>query len=301
MKKKPSRLRGLQYFETVARHGSVKLAAEELGVTASAVSRQLHELTALLGEQLVSRSGRGIVLTQKGRQLADKLGVAFDALEISVLGVIGKARPQLRLAVCTSFGPGWLVGRLGDFQSNHPDIDIELRLFTRDPVQSDHVADAFVTADPVDPGYAAVRLFDETLVAVRAPKGCCGDETPRLITTELERGREGGDWRDFTAATGGEPGEPKAAYRRATHYLLALEMAKAGLGVALVPDFLAERDLASGALTLAHAARRPSGRTYNLCFKASRASEPAIAALAAWLKAQGAAFVRQMAANPQAA
>ncbi|MBK8456575.1 MAG: LysR family transcriptional regulator [Phyllobacteriaceae bacterium] len=131
MKNNAGLLRGLQYFETVARHNSVKSAARELGVTASAVSRQLRELTASLGEQLVVRAGRGIALTPTGRQLANKLAEAFANLEHSILGVVGAPRPQLRLAVCTSFGPGWLAGRLSDFYRVNPDINIELRLLAR--------------------------------------------------------------------------------------------------------------------------------------------------------------------------
>ena len=48
-------MRGLHYFEAVARLQSVKLAAEELGVSQSAVSHQLRELTEVLGEQLLTR------------------------------------------------------------------------------------------------------------------------------------------------------------------------------------------------------------------------------------------------------
>lgn len=294
MKNNAGRLRGLQYFEAVARHNSVKSAAEELGVTASAVSRQLRELTAALGEQLVVRSGRGVAITPTGRQLANKLAAAFANLEQSILGVVGAPRPQLRLAVCTSFGPGWLAGRLSDFHRINPDIDLELRLFTEDPIQTDQIADAFVTADPVAPGFMTVRLFDENLVAVYAPGGCGDATVRRLITTDLDAGHEGRDWREFAALTGISPGEAVVSYRRTTHYFLALEMAKAGLGVALVPDFLAERELDNGALQLAHPHRAASGRTYHLCFKETRANEPAIAALAAWLRTQGVLFTRRM-------
>jgi len=59
-------IRSLHYFEAVARHGSLKLAAEELGVSQSAVSHQLRDLTTTLGEQLFIRAGRGIALTDTG-------------------------------------------------------------------------------------------------------------------------------------------------------------------------------------------------------------------------------------------
>lgn len=69
-------MRGLHYFEAVARHQSVKGAAEELGVSQSAVSHQIKDLTEVLGEQLMVNSGRGIELTATGHRLDEKLGVA---------------------------------------------------------------------------------------------------------------------------------------------------------------------------------------------------------------------------------
>ena len=66
----PRLIRSLHDFESVARHQSLKLAAEELGVSQSAVSHQLRDLTRALGEQLFSRAGRGIALTPVGQRLA---------------------------------------------------------------------------------------------------------------------------------------------------------------------------------------------------------------------------------------
>lgn len=293
MKSNANLLRGLHYFESVARHGSVKLAAEELGVTVSAVSRQMRTLTVALGEQLLVRAGRGIALTPTGRALAENLNAAFANLERSVLGVIGTARPVFRLAVCTSFGPGWLAPRIGSFLAAHPEIDLELRLYADHPGQTDQIADAIVTAEPVIQGFAAVPLFEERLVAVRAP--AIAGQTDRLITTELDI-QAGDDWRQFFAETGVDPGGAiERGFLRSTHFLMAMEMAKAGAGTALVPDFLAERDLTSGALLAVSPQRPPSGRTYRLCFKEGRAGEPPIAALAHWLKAEGAVSARRLA------
>jgi len=69
-----------------------------------------------------------------------------------------------------------------------------------------------------------------------------------------------------------------------SHDLLALVMARAGLRVAVVPDFLARRDIESGTPACFDQTRTPSGRTYNICFKHSRSDEPAIATLVHWLK-----------------
>ncbi len=153
MRKNAGLLRGLQYFEAVARHMSVNGAAGELGVTSGAVSRQLRDLTIAVGEQLIVRSGRGIALTATGRELAARLSAAFVDLDRSIDDVGGGRKPLVRLAVCTSFGPGWLASRMEGFVAANPDYDLELRLYTQDPYLTDQVADAFVTAQPVAPGF----------------------------------------------------------------------------------------------------------------------------------------------------
>lgn len=289
MRKNAGLLRGLQYFEAVARHMSVKGAAGELGVTSGAVSRQLRDLTIAVGEQLIARSGRGIALTATGRELAARLSAAFVDLDRSIDDVVGGRKPLVRLAVCTSFGPGWLASRMEGFVIANPDYDLELRLYTQDPYLTDQVADAFVTAGPLAPGFVAVRLFDETLVAICKSDGTSLERKreQRLITTDINIGQEGADWQDFANATGWPLSEFRSGpFFRASHYLLALELAKAGTGAALVPDFLAERDMKAGAIALFDQRRLPSGRTYHLCYKSSRAKEPALVALAAWMKDQ---------------
>ena len=69
----PTLIRGLHYFEAVARNVSIKKAAAELKVSESAVSHQLRELTDVLGEHLFVRSGRGIALTPVGAKLSHRL------------------------------------------------------------------------------------------------------------------------------------------------------------------------------------------------------------------------------------
>jgi LysR family transcriptional regulator, glycine cleavage system transcriptional activator len=63
-------------------------------------------------------------------------------------------------------------------------------------------------------------------------------------------------------------------------------MARAGLGLALVPDFLARRDLEAGALRRFDRTLLPNGRRYHLCFKKPRAQEPDIRALVQWLRSE---------------
>lgn len=280
-------IRGLQYFEAVARHRSIKGAAEELGVSVSAVSHQVRDLTEVLGEQLMVRSGRGVELTATGHRLAEKLGTVFAGLQSSLTEVIGGSRTALRLAVCSSFGPGWLIPRLASFFAAHPEIDLQLRLYAQDPELTDQVADAFVTAVPVKPGFSGLHITDEHLVAVRRREVPDGGERVRavLITTELDADKAGADWVDYCNATGRKLADIQAgSWIQCSHYLLALEMAKEGLGVALVPDFLAAREVEAGALDYFDRTPVASNRRYHLCFKTSRARQSELKALAQWMK-----------------
>jgi DNA-binding transcriptional LysR family regulator len=280
-------MRGLHYFDAVARHKSFKLAAQELGVSQSAVSHQLRELTEALGERLFFRSGRGIALTVTGHRLSEELAKTFSGLQSHIDGIIGSAQNSLRLAVCSCFGPGWLIPRLRSFHAAHPGIDLQLRLYSQDPEQTNHVADAFVTALPVSPGFAAVPLFDEVLVAVQAAHSAGSGNRAVLITTDIEKGKLGQDWINYCREAGLTLSEIHAGqFVKCTHYILALEMAKAGLGVALVPEFLAARDLEAGTICLFGRTRMAAGRSYHLCFKTSRAREDEISALANWMKAE---------------
>lgn len=282
-------IRSLHYFEAVARHGSLKIASEELGVSQSAVSHQLRDLTTTLGEQLFIRAGRGISLTETGRQLADKLATAFSGLQASLDDIIGSGRPSLRLAVCSSFGPGWLIPRLASFYALNPTISLQLRLYAQDPEQTADVADAFVTAQEVKPGFVAVHLLDEMLVAVMPPRphGAAAGESLPLITTDVMPDRFGQEWLDYCAVTGRNMDVLKSGrFLECSHYMLAVEMARAGLGLALVPDFLARRHVEAGGLSYFDRTLMPSGRRYHLCFKKSRVQDPEVRALVQWLKAE---------------
>lgn len=289
VQKSPSILRSLQYFEAVARLGSVTAAAAEHRVTASAVSHQLRELTRILGEDLVVRHGRGVRVTENGERLFEHVTRLFASLDTVIQDIVGQKTNVIRVAVCSSFGPAWLAKQLPSFQKLYPDIEVEVRLYTKDPMQTESVADAIVTAGSVDEGFDSITLFEEMLVAVGgknmalARNGC-----PQvLITTDLERGRQAEDWQRFSQLTDLDYVHfASGGILRCTHYVMALAMAQSGPAAALVPDYLAEDALARGDLVLLSAARMPAQRTYRLCYKTSRANDPVLRCFAQWVHYQ---------------
>ena len=122
---------------------------------------------------------------------------------------------------------------------------------------------------------------------MRAPS--TGDESApfALITTDGPPGIVGQDWIEYCRAAHLDiQALHTGTWLQATHYVIALEMARRGLGVALVPDFLAEDALQDGLLELACEAKLPTREDYYLCIKAARRDEPALRLLEAWFKAQ---------------
>jgi LysR family glycine cleavage system transcriptional activator len=284
--KEPNLLRSLQYFDAVYRHRSVKLAAQDLGVTQSAVSHQLRRFSEVTGQHLLVKSGRGIALTPTGEALGSRLVEAFADLEGLVSDIAGGGKQTLHLAVCSSFGPGWLIDRLDRFYEAYPDVELELRLFARNPLLTNEVADIYIVADELRPGFAAIPLLDEMLIAVEAPdaEGESHSRKRWLITTDVEPGLIGKDWTDYCASVGIRLEDlQQGPFRLCSHYFLALELARRGYGKALVPDFLAAHDIRSKTLVPFNDRLVPSGRTYHICFKSGRSSEKQIKQFADWL------------------
>ncbi|CAI2933877.1 LysR family transcriptional regulator [Aminobacter niigataensis] len=277
-------LRALQSFEAVARHLSVSHAAQELGVTQSAVSHQIRRLSEELGERLVERQGRGLVLTEAGRRLALELDRAFDLIERSAAQVVGAANGTVRLAAYGTFASGWLVQRLPEFFARYPDIDLQLITVSEEDELSDRVADAFITSVPSQRGYRSVLLKRDHLIAVAPPD--LGPWPCPLITTEVSPSAVGADWIDYCRHNGLELSTfQKESWKLCTHYQLAFDMARAGIGAALVPDFLGERGIAEGTLQRVYGESMPTGSSYYLSIKFSRSQERALASLTQWLRA----------------
>src|ERR1700744_482902 len=118
-------LKALRAFEAMARTGRATLAAEELPVTPSAVSRQVKALEAALGVRLFQGPKHRLTLTPAGRELLPALSHAFDEIAAAVRRLKSDGE-DLHLAVNASLSVKWLIPRLGDFAAKHPEIRLHL-------------------------------------------------------------------------------------------------------------------------------------------------------------------------------
>ena len=122
----------LRAFEAAARLGSFSRAAEEISVTHSAVSHQVRALERALGTPLFQRNGKRVSLTEAGRHLAGRVGAALREIADAAQAVRRRDRGRvLTVSTLPSFAARWLMPRLGRFMERHPEIDVNLHVYTQ--------------------------------------------------------------------------------------------------------------------------------------------------------------------------
>jgi len=258
-------LPALRVFEAAARLGSISAAADELFVTHSAVSQQVKSLENMLGVKLFGRSGRNVVLTSAGRELALGANEALCAIARTTQLVRQRANPN-RLTVTTipSLAACWLTPRIGRFIEQEPGVVINLLStgevldFTRDGID---VAIRW-SVSPDETLDTALLMRDEMLV-VASPRYL---ETHRLSTPSdladcsLLRA-EDESWAPWFVQAGLDWQEPdKGLFFDDS--ALALRWAENGHGVILTRRILADEALRNSSLVQIFDITIPVERAY---------------------------------------
>src|SRR5690606_23394078 len=120
-------LNALKAFEAAARHGSFSAAADALGVTHGAISRQLQTLEDWVGTTLFDRLGRRVQLNQRGRDYLIAVQLALDGIAAATQRLI-ETTGNVRLVIdaLPTFTMRWLLPRLSRFQQRHPGVELQL-------------------------------------------------------------------------------------------------------------------------------------------------------------------------------
>lgn len=172
MKERELPLIALRAFAVAARSDSLNSAAEELGVTHGAVSKQVRALEDWLGQQVFTREGRRAVLTPYGKVLAEQLSQSFRDID-AACQYVRRHRSKAVLAVeaPSTFAMYFLMPRLKRFEKKHPDLSVWIS--TRMTGQSPDVSsnDLLITRGSTERigGHAKVgstALFEENLTPV---------------------------------------------------------------------------------------------------------------------------------------
>ena len=114
-------------FDAVARTGSVAQAAQEIGRTHGAVSKQIRKLADDMGAPLFKKQGTGLKLTAAGRTLARIVQGALDDLEDGWKRLQVPSTGTVELAMGSTLALRWLMPRLPRFLATHPEVDVNLR------------------------------------------------------------------------------------------------------------------------------------------------------------------------------
>ncbi|MBU2982360.1 transcriptional regulator GcvA [Lentibacter algarum] len=278
---------GLTALEALARLESVTAAAEELNLTQSAVSRQLQALEAQLGVELFVRTKKRVALTPAGQRYADEVRQALDRLTTAALRL--QTNPEggaLSLAILPTFGMRWLVPRLPRFARAHPDVTVNMTTrinridFGLEPFDA---ALSFGNADW--PNTRSMLLEDETVLPVAAPQYLAAtqlrepDDLRKQPLLHIQTRPEA--WNDWFEQHGVErsvlPGT------RYDQFATILQAARHGLGIALIPEYLAREEIAEGRLAPAFGPPCPSRGAYHLIWPEDRHKAPALTAFRNWL------------------
>jgi DNA-binding transcriptional LysR family regulator len=253
--------RRLKVLCEVARHGSFSAAAEALGYTQPAVSRQIATLEAEVGAVLVRRVPQGAVLTDAGRLLSERGAAVLSSLrdiEDELHALLGMEGGTLRLATFASAAGSIVPRAVACFRDRHPGVELTVSMF--DPAESiprlragefdlvlshdprgDHAGNVGIEAASSD--VEIVPLFDDPMY-VALPAGHALTDAPDLSMADffsepwmLATGRTCPDARLFLRACHDAGFEPRIAFQT-DDYGAILGFVAAGVGVALVPDMV---------------------------------------------------------------
>lgn len=244
----------LRSFEAAAKHQSFTLAAQELHVTQGAVSRMVRELEGLVGVSLFRPAGRGVVLTEAGRTLADRLHGDLERLRQTLrsTSAAGEAGQTLSIGVLPTFGSRWLVPRLARFRASSPKTELVLHSraapfdLAREGID---VAIHFGRREWVDG--SLTELCPEDLVAVASP--LLTERHEILRPTDLHRmpllhlQTRDNTWQVFFDSLGLAPDRARQG-ALFDQFSTVIAAAIHGLGAAIVPTHLIEEELSQGTL-----------------------------------------------------
>ncbi len=276
-------------LEAVDRLGSASAAAEDLSLTQSAVSRQLKQLEEQMGVDLIARDQMRMQLTPAGAGFAREARAILTRLAQASVKL--RANPDggsFTLSILPSFGLHWLAPRLRDFAAQHPGITVNLHTHNLPFSFDAGSAQAAIHYGVRDwPGVEYMPLMPKHVLPVCAPglMAAPADSPAALLEFPLLQLETHPDcWEQwFTLHYVAAPKLKGMLFDQSS---AMTQGAVHGLGVALLPDFLAENEIAQGRLMLAMQGPAVSLGEYFLVWPAEHAEDYPLIKFREWLAAQ---------------
>lgn len=240
-------------FTAAAKHGSISRAADETGLTQGAVSRQIASLEAWVGVSLFDRVGRNVALNATGKAYLAEIDPAIRRIARATSKLMSAPDGRVvEIATLPSFGMRWFAPRLSKLSGRHPDLVVNISARAD---EFDFASEPFDMAIHVGlpdwPGVQHDLLFGEHVVPVIAPSLAGSIKSPEdfLKIPLLVQSRRRDAWRRWFNLASIDYDEPLGTSSVA-HFLMLAQAVMAGAGAALLPSFLIEAELQSGALVV---------------------------------------------------
>ena len=255
-------------FVAVGRRMSITLAAEDLFLTQSAVSRQIIALEEALGVRLLNRGYRSIRFTAEGERFFRVADSALQQLQDGVNALAaGRDRQPVTITATIGVSGLWIMPRLGGFQQRHPDIDVRVAASNKVMdlrTQSADIAIRYCAPANAPPG--SLRLFGEAVAPVADPslgvRQLDAESLARQVLIEYDdSNRPWLQWADRLHSMGLSAIKPKGVLRY-NQYDQAIRAALEGQGIALGRIALIEPLLSRGRLVAVGGADADHARGY---------------------------------------
>lgn len=240
----------LRIFHAAAAAGSFTHAADTLGLSQSAVSRQVSSLELDLKVPLFHRHARGLVLTEQGELLyhtAQDVLMKLESAKVKLTDSKERPNGELKVTTTVGLGTGWLAPRLGEFLDLYPDIQIKMILTDEELDLSMREADVGIRVrQPVQPDLIQRKLFQIKFHAFASSDYLKRNGTPKS-GSDLDGhrilafgGRAPNYMQNVTwLATAGRNGQPPRPFAMSMNNISGLVSAvENGIGIAVLPDYL---------------------------------------------------------------
>ncbi|MRU14142.1 LysR family transcriptional regulator [Roseovarius sp. A21] len=271
-------LRQLRYFTALAQHGHFGRAAEACAISQPALSVQIRELEAAVGQVLFERGARQVRLTRFGEEFAGRVRDILRSVdELSEMARVARTglSGSLRLGVIPTIAPYLLPGVIGRLTEAYPDLDLHVRESITPRLLeelTDGRLDAAIVALPVsEPSLTEVPLFDESLLLVR-PEAERDTPVPRPETLQEMRLlllEEGHCFRDQALSFCHLAQAREREGLDGSSLSTLVQMVGAGLGVTLIPEMAVPVETRSANVSLARFDDPQPGRTVGMVWRKS--------------------------------
>lgn len=274
-------------LDAVVRHRSVTAAAAELNLTQSTVSRLILTLEEQLGKELFTRERRRLIPNSAAINYQRDVARALDMIQRASMSVV--TNPDggtLSLAVLPTFATRWLGPRLGGFLNAHPGVGVNMSTRIGRFDFAGEVFDAAIYYGQPDwDGARHLKLFDERVTACVSPEFAASrpltslDDLVDVPTLHLESRPT--VWADWFEGQGGVPSG--AGGMLVDQFSMMIQAAISGLGIALLPDYLAQIEIAEGRLVPVMQHAVPVRGAYWLVWPGEKESYAPLVAFRDWL------------------